>query len=80
MEIRFVNSPAVPISPLAGIEWTEIPLFLVAFSTHRLSSANTGRYRGSDGLLNLQMRRWSASIGISSSSSTPNRADMSSTI
>ena len=80
MDIRFVNSPAVPESPLAGIEWAKIPLFLVAFSTHRLSSANTGRYRGSDGLLNLQMRRWAASIGISNSFSAPNRADMSSII
>ncbi len=46
---------AIPGSLLAGVDLAEIPLFLVAFSTHRLSSANTGRYRGSDGLLNLQM-------------------------
>ena len=69
----------IPGSLLAGIGLAVIPLFLVAFSTHRLSSASTGRYRWSDGLLNLQIRRWSASMGMSNSSTTPNRADMSST-
>ena len=70
---------AIPGSLLAGVALTGIPLSLVAFSTHRLSSASTGRYRGSHGLLNLQIRRWSASMGMSNSSGTPNWADLSST-
>ena len=71
----------IPGSLLAGTGLAGIPLSLdlVAFSTHRLSSASTSRYRGSDGLLNLQIRRWSASMGMSNSSTTPNWADVSST-
>lgn len=71
----------IPGSLLTGTDLAGISLSpdLVAFSTHRLSSASTSRYRGSDGLLNLQIRRWSASMGMSNSSTTPNRADVLST-